>query len=775
MDSYPLLQYLDLSFSHIDHIEDDALGRLEILEILMLDNNNLKKIPLSLPVSLEHLFLQNNNIMEIQAQSFQGLTSLKTLDLSHNKLLYLPDIALPKLQTLNLQSAEIRGISQGIVHTLPRLNELMLEDNPIKCSDLLGIAEWASTCRLRTGIKEEMLDNTEEQSEEDSPEASPRRGDIKKKYMKMYNFYEKFEGVECQQNLSLHKLQLPQPVCSSANMPADTQAKSHYGQELKATGNVLKGFSSTTSSSSPRRVKQTEVENFNLDSIMAAAIPLPSKKAGKTSMEQQQQQQRNKTAAIVDVAAEAITTVMPKTAITELTPLTETLRSTKEISPHFLGRNPSLVSKDKMPEHSKSSTIEMKEFQDTPKEGGFIDGVNRSKMVTKSPARIGNISRSNSNVEGVQQTLKKESLRAVNLAETLKENVPGTIIKNDDNKKKEIQKLPEEDVVPDSRTLATRLSSTTADTTGPTKPETVTAAVATSTTSPQPATQVVEVSAKNKIEEFKNVILPTAEIKAFDSSTIMASNLSTKWFSHPAATLTTMKPLKSPTNIKDISADTTTTTITSNSNTELYDFTTTSSNIKKIATTPGTLGIGLEFPVTTLMSTASKQQQGTTTTDGITTSRTTTNKDIKAVTSREALPDKDLASNYNDNSHNNNKDESNSDKDNDRAYVHTTNNGQGNKTLVTLNITTTRTPITPKVEEPMTPADIAKAQTQGKVKVPNQTLHKQQQHLQQQHTLTATIEQQHPSVTTTSTSRAAVPLERNDVNVDCIQSKSDGK
>uniref|UniRef100_A0A1I8MFK5 Leucine rich repeat protein n=1 Tax=Musca domestica TaxID=7370 RepID=A0A1I8MFK5_MUSDO len=109
LDSYPLLQYLDLSHSHIEQIEDDALGRLEILEILMLDHNNLKKIPQSLPVSLEHLFLQYNNIMDIQSQSFQGLTSLKTLDLSNNKLLYLPDITLPKLQTLNLQSSEIRG------------------------------------------------------------------------------------------------------------------------------------------------------------------------------------------------------------------------------------------------------------------------------------------------------------------------------------------------------------------------------------------------------------------------------------------------------------------------------------------------------------------------------------------------------------------------------------------------------------------------------------------------------------------------------------------
>ena len=185
MDSYPLLQYLDLSFSHIEHIEDDALGRLEILEILMLDHNLLRRVPVSLPVSLEHLFLQHNDIMEITQLALQGLINLKTLDLSHNKLLYLPDIPLPKLQTLNLQSSQIRGISQGIIHSLPRLNDLMLEDNPIKCTDLLGIAEWASTCRLRVDKEEE--DNSEQDN------FVIKVQDLKNKYERMHNFYEQFD------------------------------------------------------------------------------------------------------------------------------------------------------------------------------------------------------------------------------------------------------------------------------------------------------------------------------------------------------------------------------------------------------------------------------------------------------------------------------------------------------------------------------------------------------------------------------------------------------
>uniref|UniRef100_A0A1B0ASQ1 LRRCT domain-containing protein n=1 Tax=Glossina palpalis gambiensis TaxID=67801 RepID=A0A1B0ASQ1_9MUSC len=192
LDSYPLLQYLDLSFSRIEEIEDDALGRLEILEILMLDHNSLRKVPMSLPNSLEHLFLQHNDIMDLQLTSFQGLNNLQTLDLSYNKLLYLPALPLPKLQTLNLQSSDLRGINQAIVHTLPRLSDLMLEENPIKCSDLLGIAEWASSCRLtfKEEEEQEFYDKTEAK---EMTATTTMSSDLKRKFIKIHNFYEKFQ------------------------------------------------------------------------------------------------------------------------------------------------------------------------------------------------------------------------------------------------------------------------------------------------------------------------------------------------------------------------------------------------------------------------------------------------------------------------------------------------------------------------------------------------------------------------------------------------------
>ncbi|XP_043651502.1 uncharacterized protein LOC122618968 [Drosophila teissieri] len=184
MDSYPLLQYLDLSHSRIAQVEDDALGRLELLESLFLDHNLLMRVPSSLPPSLEHLFLQHNQIMELPPQAFVGLVNLQTLDLSNNRLIFLPPLSLPKLLTLNLQSSGVESVSQSIVHTLPQLRDLLLDDNPIKCSDLLGIAEWASPCRsVDVG--------------QPSGASVSGRVDLKTEYLQFHNFYENFSSRAC--------------------------------------------------------------------------------------------------------------------------------------------------------------------------------------------------------------------------------------------------------------------------------------------------------------------------------------------------------------------------------------------------------------------------------------------------------------------------------------------------------------------------------------------------------------------------------------------------
>lgn len=155
MDSYPQLQRLDISTCHIVEVEEDAFGRLEILHELYMNNNNITHIPLSLPESLVNLYLRNNQIVDLDTGVFSHLTNLQTVDLSGNKLIYLPGLPLPQLQSLDLRRNELKRLSQSIVKMSPNLRDIQLNDNPIKCAEILSIAEWATPCR-----KEKFIDAT---------------------------------------------------------------------------------------------------------------------------------------------------------------------------------------------------------------------------------------------------------------------------------------------------------------------------------------------------------------------------------------------------------------------------------------------------------------------------------------------------------------------------------------------------------------------------------------------------------------------------------------
>lgn len=553
LDSYPLLQYLDLSFSHIEHIEDDALGRLEILEVLMLDHNQLTKIPLSLPVSLEHLFLQNNNIMDIQSQSFQGLSSLKTLDLSHNKLLYLPDVALPKLQTLNLQSAEIRGISQGIVHTLPRLNELFLEDNPIKCSDLLGIAEWASTCRLRSS-KEDSQTNDQGELTEDEEKI-----ELKRKFEKMHNFYDKFEGEHCKNSKQLEQM-LAKPACAA----------------------VEDKFQLETKRSSVSALEQVKVENFNFNSMIA--IPLPAKKAVKTLTESS-----NKTDDVVVTATtpQPITQETPPTAtgmkiernsalnnnnsktfiLTKTMPVTTNMTTAPDEATQTLGE---FAFKDKPQQHSnntkktfaRATTVEAASFTETPTatvSATAIVNADKPKAVKELQPE---------QAEELESATSAEGLRAANLQETLKQTVAERIIKKDIKGLTATETATIPTQVPPVTTVDMVVANATAINSE--KPETATtmttetiaatmptlkmlvAATATSKSSINPFKENAEYE-----KEFKTKIGSTKEIKSFETSTITPA-LAPVSSTTTAATIAASSQTSFPNAMFDVSSSTTT-------------------------------------------------------------------------------------------------------------------------------------------------------------------------------------------------------------------------
>lgn len=129
LDSYPLLQLLDLNSNQLENVEDDALGRLDLLSILYLSNNSLKNIPRDLPENLRILHLEKNKIGQVEEDDLKGLTNLEGLHLSDNhikKLGYSAFIHLVALATLDLSRNPISILPEGILSGPWKLQVLRL-------------------------------------------------------------------------------------------------------------------------------------------------------------------------------------------------------------------------------------------------------------------------------------------------------------------------------------------------------------------------------------------------------------------------------------------------------------------------------------------------------------------------------------------------------------------------------------------------------------------------------------------------------------------------
>uniref|UniRef100_T1GEJ0 TIR domain-containing protein n=1 Tax=Megaselia scalaris TaxID=36166 RepID=T1GEJ0_MEGSC len=108
------------------------------LQVLDLSYNELKTIPENWGVSrfrrLQHLNLQNNNITELHAESFAGLSSLRVINVSNNHLETLP-IGLfagsKELREIHLQHNELYELPKGLFHRLEQLLVLDLSSNQL--------------------------------------------------------------------------------------------------------------------------------------------------------------------------------------------------------------------------------------------------------------------------------------------------------------------------------------------------------------------------------------------------------------------------------------------------------------------------------------------------------------------------------------------------------------------------------------------------------------------------------------------------------------------
>lgn len=113
-DSYPLLQSLDFSDNKVVSIEDDSLGRLEMLLFLNINKNLLVTVPKSLPDELKYLSIKNNLIKNLTVPDFKGLPNLRILMLQNNHIQYIQDHIfddLLSLEMLDLSNNPIQSLS----------------------------------------------------------------------------------------------------------------------------------------------------------------------------------------------------------------------------------------------------------------------------------------------------------------------------------------------------------------------------------------------------------------------------------------------------------------------------------------------------------------------------------------------------------------------------------------------------------------------------------------------------------------------------------------
>ncbi|XP_013190241.1 toll-like receptor 13 [Amyelois transitella] len=127
LDSYPLLQSLDFSDNKVILVEDDSLGRLEMLLFLNLNKNLLTAVPKSLPDELKYLSINNNLVKNLTLPDFKNLPNLRILLLQNNNIHYIQDHVFDDLLSL-----EMLDLSNNPIQTLTSSTF----DGPLSLRDL---------------------------------------------------------------------------------------------------------------------------------------------------------------------------------------------------------------------------------------------------------------------------------------------------------------------------------------------------------------------------------------------------------------------------------------------------------------------------------------------------------------------------------------------------------------------------------------------------------------------------------------------------------------
>lgn len=129
------LSLLTLNDNKISFIEHRSFEKLEELKELWLSRNDMVYIPRGLPKGLTKLFIDNNQVVELEPMLFNEGSKLKVLTLEGNRVRKVHQDSLKytnELEKLNLQGNEISLIDVGTFTNLPHLQMLTLTRNPIQ-------------------------------------------------------------------------------------------------------------------------------------------------------------------------------------------------------------------------------------------------------------------------------------------------------------------------------------------------------------------------------------------------------------------------------------------------------------------------------------------------------------------------------------------------------------------------------------------------------------------------------------------------------------------
>lgn len=134
------LNTLNLTYNRIRTVGQLGFGQgcASSLHSLDLSHNVIKSLPEESELlrlrSLQHLYLQYNNITDISSEAFNGLVSMRVINISHNNLQSLPEDVFAnskELREIYLNDNSLFELARGVFHRLEQLIVLDLSSNQL--------------------------------------------------------------------------------------------------------------------------------------------------------------------------------------------------------------------------------------------------------------------------------------------------------------------------------------------------------------------------------------------------------------------------------------------------------------------------------------------------------------------------------------------------------------------------------------------------------------------------------------------------------------------